>query len=53
MFNDEFDRIFKQMSSSFRNLDDVFEMLKNTSGVSGPIIYGYTCLLYTSDAADE
>ena len=42
MFNDEFNRIFKQMSSSFGNLDDVFEMLKNTSGVSGPIIYGYT-----------
>ena len=42
MFNDEFDRIFKQMSSSFGNLDDVFEILKNTSGVSGPIIYGYT-----------
>ena len=42
MFNDEINRIFKQMSSSFGNLDDVFEMLKNTSGVSGPIIYGYT-----------
>ena len=42
MFNDEFNRIFKQMSSSFGNLDDVFEMLNNTSGVSGPIIYGYT-----------
>ena len=42
MFNDEFNRIFKQMSSSFGYLDDVFEMLKNTSGVSGPIIYGYT-----------
>ena len=42
MFNDEFNRIFKQMSSSFGNLDDVFEMLKNTSGVSGPIIYCYT-----------
>ena len=42
MFNDEFNRIFKQMSSSFGNLDDVFEMLKNTSGVSSPIIYGYT-----------
>jgi len=28
MFNDEFNRIFKQMSSSFGNLDDVFEMLK-------------------------
>ena len=42
MFNDEFNRIFKHMSSSFGNLDDVFEMLNNTSGVSGPIIYGYT-----------
>ena len=42
MFNDEFNRIFKHMSSSFGNLDDVFEMLNNTSGVSGQIIYGYT-----------
>ena len=42
MFNDDINRIFNQMSSSFGNLDDVFEMLNNTSGVSGPIIYGYT-----------
>ena len=27
--DDEFNRIFKQMSGSFVNLDDVFEMLKN------------------------
>ena len=42
MFNDEFNRIFKQMSSSFRNLDDVFEMLRNTNGLSEPIYFGYT-----------
>ena len=42
MFDDEFDRLFKQMSSSFMNLDDVFEILKNTVNVSGPIFYGYT-----------
>ena len=42
MFNDEFNRIFKQMSSSFGNLDDVFEMLKDTNGLSGPIYFGYT-----------
>ena len=40
--NDEFDRIFKQMSGSFVNLDDVFEMLKNAGNVSGPVFYGYT-----------
>ena len=42
MFNDDFDRIFRQMSSSFGNLDDVFKMLKNSSGQSGPIYFGYT-----------
>ena len=42
MFDDEFDRLFKQMSSSFMNLDDVFEMLKNAGNMSGPIFYGYT-----------
>ena len=42
MFDDEFDRLFKQMSSSFMNLDDVFEILKNTGNISGPIFYGYT-----------
>jgi len=40
--DDEFNRIFKQMSSSFMNLDDVFEMLKNAGNMSGPIFYGYT-----------
>ena len=42
MFDDEFDRLFKQMSSSFMNLDDVFEMLKNVGNTSSPIFYGYT-----------
>ena len=42
MFDDEFDRLFKQMSSSFMNLDDVFEILKNAGNMSGPIFYGYT-----------
>jgi len=40
--DDEFNRIFKQMSGSFMNLDDVFEMLKNAGNVSGPVFYGYT-----------
>jgi len=40
--DDEFNRIFKQMSGSFVNLDDVFEMLKNTGNISGPVFYGYT-----------
>jgi len=41
-YDDEFNRIFKQMSGSFVNLDDVFEMLKNAGNVSGPVFYGYT-----------
>ena len=41
-YDDEFDRIFEQMSSSFVNLDDVFEMLKNAGNISGPVFYGYT-----------
>jgi len=40
--DDEFDRIFKQMSGSFMNLDNVFEMLKNAGTISGPVFYGYT-----------
>jgi len=39
--DDEFDRIFKQMSGSFVNLDDVFEMLKNAGNVSGPVFTVY------------
>ena len=40
--DDEFDSLFKQMSGSFMNLDNVFEMLKNAGNISGPIFYGYT-----------
>ena len=40
--DDEFNRIFKQMSGSFVNLDNVFEMLKNAGNISGPIFYRYT-----------
>ena len=40
--DDEFDRIFTQMSGSFVNLDNVFEMLKNAGNISGPVFYGYT-----------
>ena len=41
IFDDEFNRIFKRMSNSFFNIDDVFEDFnKGTS--SGPFYYGYT-----------
>ena len=42
-FDDEFDNLFKKMSRSFMNLDDLFEGVKE-SGVqgSGPFYYGYT-----------
>ena len=42
-FDDEFDNLFKKMSRSFMNLDDLFEGIKE-SGVqgSGPFYYGYT-----------
>jgi len=40
--DDEFNWIFKQMSGSFVNLDNVFEMLKNEGNISGPVFYGYT-----------
>ena len=41
-FNNEFNRIFKEMSRSFGSIDDIFEALQNTNGISGPIYYGYT-----------
>lgn len=40
-FDDEFDRLFKRMSSSFANLDDLFDEAK-TGNVTGPFYYGYT-----------
>lgn len=43
-YDDEFDRLFKKMSRSFMNLDDVFEGLGETGNFksSGPFYYGYT-----------
>ena len=42
-FDDEFDRLFKRMSSSFLNLDDIFDETKETGGIQqyGPFYYGY------------
>src|SRR3990172_560281 len=42
-FDDEFDRLFKRMSRSFMNLDDVFNEAKETGDIQqyGPFYYGY------------
>ena len=42
MFDDEFDRIFKRMSSSFFDIDDIFEEFKGNGPTTGPFYYGYT-----------
>jgi len=39
-FDSETDRIFRRMSNSFFNIDDVFEEFKQNG--SGPYYYGYT-----------
>ena len=41
IFDSEINRIFKKMSSSFFDTDDVFEEFKGNSD-SGPFFYGYT-----------
>ncbi|QLH02092.1 molecular chaperone [Nitrosopumilus cobalaminigenes] len=41
-FDSEFDRIFKRMSNSFFNIDDIFEEFKGNGSESGPFYYGYT-----------
>lgn len=42
-FDDEFDGLFKKMSRSFMNLDDIFEESRESGNlVSGPVFYGYT-----------
>ena len=43
-FDDEFDRLFKKMSRSFMNLDDIFDEAKETGDIQryGPFYYGYT-----------
>lgn len=42
MFDDEFDRIFKRMSGSFFDIDDIFEEFKKSDSNAGSIYYGYT-----------
>ena len=42
IFNDEFDRIFKRMSGSFFDIDDIFEEFKENGSDLGPFYYGYT-----------
>lgn len=43
LFDDEFDRIFKKMSSSFMDIDNVFEESeKSGSTTFGPFYYGYS-----------
>ncbi|MCH6585401.1 MAG: Hsp20/alpha crystallin family protein, partial [Thaumarchaeota archaeon] len=39
-FDSEIDRIFRKMSNSFFNIDDIFEESKGNG--SGPCYYGYT-----------
>ncbi|MCE2614410.1 MAG: Hsp20/alpha crystallin family protein [Nitrosopumilus sp. (ex Thoosa mismalolli)] len=41
-FDSEFDRIFKRMSNSFFDIDDIFEEFKGKDSGSGPYYYGYT-----------
>ena len=41
-FDSEFDRIFKRMSRSFFDINDVFEDFKGNGSDSGQYYYGYT-----------
>ena len=41
-FDSEIDRIFRKMSSSFFNKDDIFEEFKGNGSDSGQCCYGYT-----------
>ena len=41
-FDSEFDRIFKKMSNSFFNIDDIAEEFKGNGSVSGPYYYSYS-----------
>ncbi len=42
IFDDEFDRIFKKMSSSFFDIDDISEEFKGKGSNFNPFYYGYT-----------
>jgi len=41
-YDNEVDKLFKRISGSFFDLDDVFEVAKNAGTASGPFYYGYT-----------
>lgn len=41
-YDDEFDRIFKRMSRSFADVDDLLEDFKQNGSAFGPYYYGYT-----------
>ena len=41
-FDSEINKIFKQMSNSFFNIDDIFEEFKGNGSDSGSCCYGYT-----------
>jgi HSP20 family protein len=41
-FDDEFNQIFKRMSNTFFNIDDIFEEFKENSSNIGPYYYGYS-----------
>ena len=41
-FDSEFNRIFRQMSNSFFNTDDIFEEFAGNGSDSGSCCYGYT-----------
>lgn len=42
-FDDEFERIFKRMSRSFMDFDDIFEDARRSGGTTfGPYYYGYS-----------
>ena len=42
IFDDEFDRIFKKMSSSFFDIDDIAEEFSGKGSNVSPFYYGYT-----------
>ena len=42
IFDDEFSKIFRQMSNSFFNVDDILEEFRTKGTNEGPYFYGYT-----------
>lgn len=41
-FDEEFDRLFKRMSRSFMDLDEIFEETAKSGSTFGPFYYGYS-----------